>query len=175
LCKRGKPDILCNEISVNTATDIRCTPFSLFACPIGTNTEQRGVNQFCWRQFKRKANKMAQGTVKWFSAQKGFGFIMQDDGSDVFVHHSVVQGGATLQEGQRCTFDVQQSPKGLQAANVVPGEVDPNYTPRERPRRERSSFGFGGGGRGFGGGGGGGGGRRRDDRYSRDRGGKRRF
>jgi CspA family cold shock protein len=121
---------------------------------------------------------MAQGTVRWYNREKGYGFIAQEDGTDVFVHRTAIQGGegVLLREGQRCTFDVEQSPKGLQAVNVVPGEIDPNYTPRERPRRERS---FGGGGRGFGGGFGGGGGRRRgsggDDRYTRDRGGKRRF
>ncbi len=120
---------------------------------------------------------MAQGTVKWFSGEKGYGFIQQESGEDVFVHRSAIQGGGGLQEGQKCTFDVQQGAKGLQAVNVVPGEMDPNYTPKERPRRERS---FGGGRGVFGGGGGfGGGGRRRggggDDRYTRDRGGKRRF
>lgn len=101
---------------------------------------------------------MAHGTVKWFSPQKGYGFIVQEDGTDIFVHYSAIQGiGATLQEGQTCTFDVQQSPKGLQAVNVVPGEMNPNYTPPERPR---GGGGFGGGRGGFGGGGG-----RRVDRF----------
>lgn len=65
---------------------------------------------------------MATGSVKWFNDAKGFGFIAQDDGGDdVFVHFSAIQGSGfrTLAEGQRVTFDVQQGPKGPQAANVV--------------------------------------------------------
>ena len=64
---------------------------------------------------------MATGTVKWFNDSKGFGFITQDGGKDVFVHHSSIQlsGFKTLKEGQRVTFDVQQGPKGEQAVNVV--------------------------------------------------------
>jgi CspA family cold shock protein len=63
---------------------------------------------------------MAQGTVKWFNDAKGFGFISQDNGPDVFVHFSVITGDGfkSLAEGQRVTFDVQEGPKGLQAANV---------------------------------------------------------
>ncbi len=65
---------------------------------------------------------MAQGKVKWFSDQKGFGFITPDDGSkDVFVHHSAIQGTGfkTLSEDDVVTYDVEQGPKGLRAANVV--------------------------------------------------------
>lgn len=64
---------------------------------------------------------MAEGTVKWFSNAKGFGFIVQDSGSDVFVHHSAIQaeGFRTLQEGQRVTFEVVEGTKGLAAENVV--------------------------------------------------------
>ncbi len=63
---------------------------------------------------------MAQGTVKWFDAKKGFGFITQDEGTDVFVHFSAIQGSGfkTLQEGQRVSFDVTSGPKGPQASNV---------------------------------------------------------
>ena len=62
---------------------------------------------------------MAQGTVKWFNNQKGYGFIQMDDGSkDVFVHHSAVQG-ATLDEGDRVEFEIGQGPKGTLAENVV--------------------------------------------------------
>ncbi|WP_067482504.1 cold-shock protein [Actinomadura hibisca] len=64
---------------------------------------------------------MAQGTVKFFSDDKGFGFITPDDGSaDVFVHHSAIdmQGYRTLREDQRVEYTTQQGPKGLQAADV---------------------------------------------------------
>ncbi|TML39258.1 MAG: cold-shock protein [Actinobacteria bacterium] len=63
---------------------------------------------------------MATGTVKWFNAEKGFGFISQQDGADVFVHYSAIQGPGyrTLEQGQQVEFDVQEGPKGLQAAAV---------------------------------------------------------
>ncbi len=63
---------------------------------------------------------MATGTVKWFNADKGFGFIQQAGGDDVFVHFSAIQssGFRTLDEGEQVEFEVQQGPKGLQAANV---------------------------------------------------------
>ncbi|MCC1496149.1 cold-shock protein [Alcanivorax sp. 1008] len=64
---------------------------------------------------------MATGTVKWFNESKGFGFITQDEGgADVFVHFSAIQGNGfkTLAEGQQVSYDIQQGPKGPQAANV---------------------------------------------------------
>jgi CspA family cold shock protein len=67
--------------------------------------------------------KMATGTVKWFNAEKGFGFIEQDDGAaDVFVHQSAidVQGYRTLDEGQKVSYETTQGQKGLQASNVRP-------------------------------------------------------
>ena len=88
------------------------------------------------------------GKVKWFSQEKGYGFIQQDSGPDVFVHHSQIQssGFRTLNEGERVEFDVIEEPKGLKAQNVT--------------RLDAPVGGNGnGGGGGYGGGGGGGGGR----------------
>lgn len=64
---------------------------------------------------------MAKGTVKWFSNEKGYGFIAQEGGEDVFVHFSAIQGDGfrTLEEGQEVEFDIMEGPKGKQAANVV--------------------------------------------------------
>ena len=63
---------------------------------------------------------MARGKVKWFSNQKGYGFITPESGDDVFVHHSAIQGDGykSLDEGQQVEFEVQQGPKGEQAINV---------------------------------------------------------
>ena len=63
---------------------------------------------------------MAQGTVKWFNDSKGFGFISQEGGEDVFVHHTAnqMEGFRSLAEGDRVEFDVVKGPKGLQAQNV---------------------------------------------------------
>jgi CspA family cold shock protein len=63
-----------------------------------------------------------QGKVKWFNSTKGFGFIISDDGTEVFVHHTAIQstGFRTLEEGQRVEFDVTSGPKGLKAENVHP-------------------------------------------------------
>jgi len=65
---------------------------------------------------------VSQGTVKWFSNEKGYGFISRADGEDVFVHFSAIQGEGfkTLTEGQEVEFDIVDGPKGQQAANVRP-------------------------------------------------------
>jgi CspA family cold shock protein len=69
---------------------------------------------------QRSEKRMAQGTVKWFNDAKGFGFIQQDGGPDVFVHFSAIQGDGfkSLAEGQRVEFDLTQGQKGPQASNV---------------------------------------------------------
>jgi len=63
---------------------------------------------------------MAEGTVKWFNDRKGFGFITQDNGPDVFVHHEAINGNGfkTLKEDERVRFDTVEGPKGLKAENV---------------------------------------------------------
>jgi CspA family cold shock protein len=67
---------------------------------------------------------MTVGTVKWFNADKGYGFIAPESGEDVFVHYSAIQmsGYRSLEEGQVVEFDIAQGPKGAQAANVRPVE-----------------------------------------------------
>jgi CspA family cold shock protein len=96
------------------------------------------------------------GTVKWFSQEKGYGFLTQDSGPDVFVHHSAIEGTGfkTLQEGERVEFDVVTEPKGLKAQHVVRLEA---------PQGGGEYRGGGGGGRGGRPGGGRYGGGRRDE------------
>jgi CspA family cold shock protein len=80
-------------------------------------------NTKCRRADARRAKDtfMNTGTVKWFNDAKGFGFITQESGPDVFVHHTAIasEGFRTLAEGEKVRFDVVNGPKGLQAANVT--------------------------------------------------------
>jgi CspA family cold shock protein len=70
---------------------------------------------------KKEVKKMANGKVKWFNESKGFGFITSEDGNDVFVHYSAIQGNGfkSLVEGDEVSFDTEKGPKGLKAINVI--------------------------------------------------------
>jgi CspA family cold shock protein len=74
------------------------------------------------RASRWEGRRLADGTVKWFSNEKGYGFIEREDGEDLFVHFSEIQveGYKTLNEGQKVEFEVTEGAKGLQASNVVP-------------------------------------------------------
>jgi CspA family cold shock protein len=77
---------------------------------------------FCSFKEKQEMAERVTGTVKWFNASKGYGFLAREGGPDVFVHYSAIEtdGFRTLQEGQSVEFEVEQGPKGLQAAHVKP-------------------------------------------------------
>ncbi|MBX6362528.1 MAG: cold shock domain-containing protein [Gemmatimonadetes bacterium] len=98
------------------------------------------------------------GTVKWFSQEKGYGFLQRPDGPDVFVHYSAIEGSGfkVLYEGEEVEFDVIQEAKGPKAANVI--RLNPPAEPPRRPQGGAGGPGSGQGGRGRGGYGNGGGG-----------------
>jgi CspA family cold shock protein len=76
---------------------------------------------FSAKVYGRRVVEVPKGKVKWFDNKKGYGFITPENGKDVFVHHTAIQGEGykTLQEGQEVEFDIVQGPKGEQAANVT--------------------------------------------------------
>jgi CspA family cold shock protein len=80
------------------------------------------INIFFVQGEELNMSERVTGTVKWFNASKGYGFIERQGGPDVFVHFSAIQsdGFRTLQEGQKVEFSIEKGPKGLQAANVTP-------------------------------------------------------
>ena len=73
---------------------------------------------------------MSNGTVKWFNAEKGYGFISQESGDDVFVHFSAIQGKGfkTLEEGQNVSFEIEEGPRGKQALNDIASLLEPFKT-----------------------------------------------
>ena len=77
---------------------------------------------FCFSKYEKSMSDLVEGTVKWFNDEKGFGFIEQEGGKDVFVHFSAINGSGrrTLHEGQKVTMEVTQGQKGHQAENVNP-------------------------------------------------------
>jgi CspA family cold shock protein len=81
----------------------------------------RGYSRTNLKRSIRRKTKMVNGTVKWFNDSKGFGFLEQEGGDDVFVHFSAIAGDGfkSLAEGDSVTFELVKGPKGLQAANVV--------------------------------------------------------
>ena len=110
------------------------------------------------------------GTVKWFSQEKGFGFVTREDGTDVFVHHSGISGRGfkTLEPGERVEFEVIEEAKGLKAANLVRLDAPEGG---DAPRAGDGD-GYGNRGGGYGGGREGGYGGRRDDPWGGDGGGR---
>jgi CspA family cold shock protein len=100
--------------------EIRCTTDFVVA---GQSPRSVGTAGASGTSSESEGDDVPTGTVKWFNADKGFGFITQPDGgADVFVHHSAIQmnGFRTLAEGQAVEFEIQESDKGLQAQNVRP-------------------------------------------------------
>ena len=118
-----------------------------------------------------KVMARVNGTVKWFSKEKGYGFLTQEGGPDVFVHHASIQGSGfkMLYEGERVEFDIIEEPKGLKAQNVVRLDPPQGGNGEGGGRAGAGAGGRGGerGGRGGGGGGGGGRGGDRDRGYDR--------
>ncbi len=94
---------------------------AVFATTVVSYVAEQPPSMTSPRDERRERKQMAVGHVKWFNPEKGFGFIRQENGEDVFVHYSAISGDGfrTLEEGQKVEFDITKGPKGLQASNVV--------------------------------------------------------
>jgi cold shock protein len=105
------------NLTTRRCSNIPTVSESLLACAVTRGSTQRALPAL--RQGNRE-QALATGTVKWFNAEKGYGFISREDGPDVFVHFSAIQGSGyrTLEEGQAVEFDVGPGRKGEEAQNV---------------------------------------------------------
>gem|GEM_PF-16114 len=114
-CYRGQ--ILINKVSIWATEGVVCQGRRLSA---GFQAQAEPV--FCFSKYEKSMSDLVEGTVKWFNDEKGFGFIEQEGGKDVFVHFSAINGSGrrTLHEGQKVTMEVTQGQKGPQAENVNP-------------------------------------------------------
>ena len=94
-----------------------------YAAVRGNGASGEGNDERPYRFPSGGMGEMANGTVKWFSPKKGYGFITMEDGQEVFVHYSAIDGAGfrSLEQGERVEFEVAQGPKGLQASNVNRG------------------------------------------------------
>jgi cold shock protein len=101
-----------------TAQAIVLEPLFSYDRPVERTEHQIFYN--CYKEQNKMSDRII-GTVKWFNGEKGYGFLAQENGPDVFVHFSAIQGTGyrTLTEGQKVEFSIEKGPKGLQAANVV--------------------------------------------------------
>jgi CspA family cold shock protein len=114
---RNLDEILINKVSIWAAEGVIWSGRRLSA---GFWSQAEPV--FCFSKYEKSMSDLVEGTVKWFNDEKGFGFIEQEGGKDVFVHFSAINGSGrrTLHEGQKVTMEVTQGQKGPQAENVNP-------------------------------------------------------
>jgi CspA family cold shock protein len=110
------------ELCQHTAAFSKSGSRRPYECSAMFTQPARGLTSQSANSCQGYAVSKEQGTVKWFNASKGYGFIQRQSGEDVFVHFSAIQsdGYKSLNEGQKVEFEVKQGPKGLQAENVVP-------------------------------------------------------
>ena len=117
VCALNSRKILVNKVSIWAAEGVIWRCRRLLA---GFRSQAEPV--FCYGKYENSMSDLVEGTVKWFNDEKGFGFIEQAGGKDVFVHFSAINGSGrrTLHEGQKVTMEVTQGQKGPQAENVNP-------------------------------------------------------